>query len=374
LENDNRLFWSWSASVIVTYVYSDCSEDQFRVQLRCRNFADAINRVGWHTANVLDLNSFIQNTPEAQKLCAGSDLIVVHRYLYGPVLRAVQYWKARDKKVVVDFDQAINYLTPEFPSYPFWIEGVPLEECATGNKKHEGNIDPIPLEQFKWGLGLVDAAIVPSSRLADDWAKYTNVFELPDYLNTDQYPALNQDHESETWIGLCNNTKSYNLDSSGLLRALENICREHPQVKLVLGDMELARTGKLDIPPAQVILSPSSSFEEWSNILPKLDIGLMPLWGDYDLRSSWINLLEFMVSKIPWIASDLVPLRPLSLYGKLVQNSSSNWEAAILNALDQLGVYKKKAAGEPFLFALSQDVNGNIDKVLKLYTAIINQV
>jgi hypothetical protein len=81
-----------------------------------------------------------------------------------------------------------------------------------------------------------------------------------------------------------------------------------------------------------------------------------------------------MVSKIPWIASDLVPLRPLSLYGKLVQNSSSNWEAAILNALDQLGVYKKKAAGEPFLFALSQDVNGNIDKVLKLYTAIINQV
>lgn len=359
--------------MIVTYVYSDCTQDQVRVQLRCRNFADAINRVGWHTANVLDLNSFIQNTPEAQKLCAGSDLIVVHRYLYGPVLRAVQYWKARDKKVVVDFDQAINYLTPEFPSYPFWIEGVPLGECATGNKKHEGNIDPIPLEQFKWGLGLVDAAIVPSSRLADDWAKYTNVLELPDYLNTDHYPALNQDHESETWIGLCNNTKSYNLDSSGLLRALENICREHPQVKLVLGDMELARTGKLDIPPAQVILSPSSSFEEWSNILPKLDIGLMPLCGDYDLRSSWINLLEFMVSKIPWIASDLISLRPLSLYGTLVQNSSSNWEAAILNALDQLGVYKKKAAGEPFLFALSQDVNGNIDKVLKLYTAIINQ-
>jgi hypothetical protein len=31
------------------------------------------------------------------------------------------------------------------------------------------------------------------------------------------------------------------------------------------------------------------------------------------------------------------------------------------------------ASGEPFLYALSQDVNENIDKVLKLFTYILNQ-
>jgi hypothetical protein len=329
--------------------------------------------MGWHTANLLGLNSFIQNTPEAQRLCTGSDLLVVHRYLFGPVLRAVQYWKARDKKVVVDLDQAINYLTPDFPGYSFWMEGVPLEECVIGNNKHENSIDPIPLEQFKWGLGLVDAASVPSSRHADDWANYTNILEIPDYLNTDQYPALKQDHETETWIGLCNSTTHYNLSNSGLLKAMENICRKRPQVKLVLCDLELVQGGRLDIPPSQVIKYPSSLLEEWANILPKLDIGLAPLYGDYDLRSSWINLLEFMVSKIPWIASDLASFRPLSSYGTLVQNSPCDWETATLNVIDQIGAYRKKAAGEPFLFALSQDVNENIDKVLKLYISIINQ-
>jgi hypothetical protein len=34
---------------------------------------------------------------------------------------------------------------------------------------------------------------------------------------------------------------------------------------------------------------------------------------------------------------------------------------------------QKRAAGEPFLFALSQDINENIDKVLKLYTHILAQ-
>jgi len=360
--------------VIVTFVHSIYQTDQFRVQLRCRNFADAINRMGWHTANLLDINSFVQNTPDAQKICAESDLLVVHRYLYGPILRAIQYWKARDKKVIVDFDQAVNYLAPGIPGYSFWMEGVPLEECAaSGANKPECAIDPIPLEQFKWGLGLVDAAIVPSSRLADDWAHHTNILEIPDYLNTDQYPALKQDHETEIWIGLGNSTKYSNLTHSGLIKALENICHTHPDVKLVLGDLELVHAGLFNIPETQVIIYPQNYFEEWANILPKLDIGLAPMSGDYDLRSSWITLLEFMVTKIPWIASDMASFRPLSSYGTLIQNSPEDWEAAISNIIDNLYTYRKKAAGEPFLFALSQDVNENIDKILKFYTSIINQ-
>ncbi len=124
--------------MIVTYIHSNHPEDAPRVQIRCRNFADAINRIGWHHANLLDLDSFAQNTPEAQKICADSDLLVIHRYLYGPILEAIEFWKARDKKVVVDFDQAINYLTPDIPFYSFWMQGKPLKsvrECGKNSRK-----------------------------------------------------------------------------------------------------------------------------------------------------------------------------------------------------------------------------------------------
>lgn len=359
--------------MIVTYIHSNNPEDELQVRLRCRNFADAINRKGWHCANLLDIDAFIQNTPDAQRLCAASDLLVIHRYLYGPILQAIEYWKARDKKVIVDFDQAVNYLTSDIPGHAFWLEGEPLGSYAHGNKAMGIRIDPMPLEQFKWGLGLVNAAIVSSPRLVVDWSPYTDIHEIPDYLNTDQYPGIKQVHENEVWIGLANSTRLASMKHSGLLKALENVCRKRPQVKLVLCDPGHAEVGLQGFEDAQLMVYPQNSFEEWADVLHNLDIGLMPIYGDYDLRVGRINLLEFMVSKVPWFASNQSSVRELSRYGRLIQNSPNAWETAILKAVDNMDAFRRKAAGEPFLFALSQDVNENVDKVLGLFTYILNQ-
>jgi hypothetical protein len=356
--------------VIVTYIYSNCLEEQIRVQLRCRNLVDAINRTGFHAANLLDINSFAQNTPDAQKMCAGSDILVIYRYLYGPILNALQYWKARDKKVIVDFDQAINYLSDDKPGYSFWFKGMLLEDNIIGNKDL---MDPIPFEQFKWGLNMVDAATVPSSRLADDWSQFTTVYEVSDYINTYHYPVLNQTHENEIWIGLGNNVNYESFKKSGLLSAVENVCKERPQVRLILCNPEKATDLNLDINPAQMNICPPRFFEEWVNILLKLDIGLVPLFGDYDLRLSPGNLLEFMISKIPFIASEQLTFHEMSQYGQWVHNTPHAWKNAILSTVDKLDFHQKKAAKEPFLFAISQDVGANIDKVLKVYASIINQ-
>ena len=356
--------------MIVTYIYSNCLEDQIRVQLRCRNLVDAINRTGFHSANLLDINSFTQNTPDAQKMCDGSDILIIYRYLYGPILNAVQYWKARDKKVIIDFDQAINYLTTDKPGYSFWFEGVPLEDYAIINKNL---IDPIPLEQFKWGLGMVDAATVSSGRLVDDWSQFTKVHEMSDYINTYQYPVLNQTHENEIWIGVGSSVNYDSFKKSGLLAAMENVCQERPQVRLILCNLEKDSDTELDINPVQMKIFSPHLFEEWVSILLKLDIGLAPIYGNYDLRLSPGSLLEFMISKIPLIASEQFIFHELSQYGQWVQNTPDAWERAVLNTVDQLNVYQKKAAKEPFLFANCQDVGANIDKVLKIYTSIINQ-
>ena len=83
----------------------------------------------------------------------------------------------------------------------------------------------------------------------------------------------------------------------------------------------------IDIHPSQKTVFSQTAYEEWVQILPKLDIGLAPLDGSYDLRRGWINVLEYMALKIPWLASDQMPYRTLSQYGHLVQNSSSMWES-----------------------------------------------
>jgi hypothetical protein len=371
---DNKEFGlRLSGNMNITYIHSNSARDALRVQLRCRNFADAINRIGWHSANLLDIDAFIQNTPDAQRICAASDLLIIHRYLYGPILQTVEYWKARDKKVIVDFDQAINYLTPDISSHSFWVDGKPLAGSvhAGGAQAQQVRIEPVPLEQFKWGLSLIDAAVVSSMRLVVDWSPFANVYEIPDYLNTDQYTAYKQARE-KIWIGLANGARITSIKNSGLLRALENVCLKYPQAQVVMigpdNGMPL-----LNIDPSQILFQSSSLFDEWVNILMKLNLGLVPVYGDYDLRLGRINLLEFMVSKTPWIASNQPAFREFSRLGRLVANTTDAWETAILKVIDNLDDLQLWAAGEPFLFALSQDVNENIDKVLKLFTYILNQ-
>jgi hypothetical protein len=358
--------------VIITFICSDRPEDQIRVQLRFRNSADAINRTRFHLAHVLDLGAFVQNTPYAQKICARSDLLVIYRYLYGPVLQAIQYWKARNKRIIVDFDQAIEHLAPGLPDYSFWLEGEPLS-IASGNLSPASRIDPLPLEQFRWGLEMVDAATVASARLASDWSQFATVYEIPDYLNPCQYPVFEHDHGGEVWIGLGPSTHYTAFEKSGLTSALEHLCREHLQVKLVLGSLGNEAGMDLKIDPHQVVTYSCASFGEWVYLLLTLDIGLVPAYSDFDLRLSPVHLLEFMIAKIPWIASSQLSIHELPGYGQWVQNAPQAWESAILRVIDRLDLYKKRAGGEPFLYALGQDAGAHIDKALRIYSAILNR-
>ena len=354
--------------MIVTYIHSNYRVDQPGVQLRCRNMADAINRAGIHRANLLDLNSFIQNTEHAQKVCDASDLIVIHRHLYGRILATIQYWKARDKKIIFDFDEAVNYLTEDMPSYAFWFEGVSLAGYSLENASM---IEPPPIEQFKWGLAMVDAATVPSDRLADDWSRYTNIHKVLDYINTSQYPALHQSHGDEIWIGFGDYRGYGSPEKSGLLAAMENVCHKLPKVKFVFLENDI-KPGSSSACPVQLETQFQYCSEDWANILPGLNIGLVPIYGNYDLRLGYYDLLEFMISKIPWIASGKPSYDRISQYGQWIENTPYAWENAILNTIDQLEVYQREAEEEPFLFALSQGVDANIEKILKIYGSIIN--
>jgi hypothetical protein len=358
--------------VIITFICSNRPEDQIRVQLRFRNLADAINRTGLHLARIIDLEAFINRTTEAHNICSRSDLLVIQRYLYGPVLTNIQYWKACEKKIIVDFDQAIDHLIPEMSDYSFWMEGRSFSKRA-GDLSPQCRIDPVPLEQFKWGLGMVDAATVASARLANDWSQFMNIYVMPDYLNILQYPIPNLSHEGEIRIGVSHATQLLSIRKSGLACAMEHICRENPQVKLVLCGQEAETYADLKIDPAQLILYPPHLFDKWVRLLLRLDIGLAPVSTEYELRSSSISLLEFMIAKVPWIASRQFNFSSLSRFGLWIQNLPEDWESAILKMIEHLKFYQTKAGGEPFLYALGQDASANIDYALHIYSTVVNQ-
>ncbi len=117
----------------ITYVYPTGELSDRRVQVRCKNLAEAIQQTGYHQASLVDLNSFLLPTEPARQACQKADVIVIYKHLYGAALGMVEYWKARDKKVLVDFDQALDLLPADFEEHAFWNEPErPANPAAPG--------------------------------------------------------------------------------------------------------------------------------------------------------------------------------------------------------------------------------------------------
>jgi len=356
--------------LIVTYIHSKGRTDWHRVQTRCRNLANAIRRTGINQANLLDLESFVCNHQAARTLCASSDLLIVHRYMFGPVLHAVQFWMARDKKVLVDIDEAVHLLPPASLAYDFWHKGMPFDGC--GVDPGAGVISPSPIEQLRMGMRLASGVTVSSVRLADDWSEAGNVLYIPDYVNTDQYLTVKQQHTEEIWLGL--NAEAMNsacLEQTGLKLALEAVCAKRKNVRIMLVGFSAQQARELNIAVEQKMLYPAALVEEWPQLLAQIDLGLAPADREYGARMSWLRAIEFMLMKIPWVGSDLPLHRDLARFGWMVQNSPGAWERVLLEVIDHLDAYRTEAAGEAFFYALGQDVNENIGKVLAAYSSIL---
>ena len=118
--------------MIITYIYLPETNHRYRVQVHRTDLADAIDRTGQHRAYLLEFQEFIANTPNAQEICEASDIIVIHRYLLGMVLKVVQYWKAREKKILVDFNEAFDLILPEMPDILFGGRAICSQNTPIG--------------------------------------------------------------------------------------------------------------------------------------------------------------------------------------------------------------------------------------------------
>ncbi len=357
----------------IVYVYSDNPLEWNSSEWRCAVPARALNRTGVHAARLLSRFDFVKNTPKVQEACINADIIIIERALYGPMLAAIQHWKAQDKIVVADFDDAYHLMTPDNPSYRFWGENQARRIDENGNETWE-KVDPPPLTQFKWGLRLVHAATVPSKRLADDWKDYTDMVYLPNYIDLQKYQVDLKPHDGVVigWGGSVSHLESF--EKSGVIPALRSVCRARPNIKVMICGSDKRIIEKLGLPVKNVLQRPWVPHSHWPNHLAEYDIGLAPLGGAYDDRRSWIKVLEYMVMKIPWVATDSPAYSDLRAYGWLVKNTAGAWERVLMDMVDHLEEHKAEAARDAYLFGIAQNIDEHVEEIIKVYNTVINQV
>jgi glycosyltransferase involved in cell wall biosynthesis len=354
----------------IVYVHADTPAEWNSSEWRCAIPARAINRTGRHSAELLDISDFALNTQQARQVCGAADVIVVQRKLFGPVLAAIQHWKARDKVVIVDFDDAYDLMPPDNPSYAYWHEGL-IQRPGQAPER----VEPTPLTQFKWGLRLVDGVTVPSRRLLDDWAPYANVHYLPNFIELENYQNVSSNPHEGIIIGWGGSaTHLLSFTKSGILPALQNVCQARPQVKVMVCGHDYRVFDSLPLPLEQKVQQPWVPYAQWSQVLSLFDIGLAPLAGPYDQRRSWIKVLEYMVMKIPWIASEGPAYYEQRSYGWVVKNNVKAWERVLLDTVDHLADYRREAACEPYLYGIGQGIDENVDKIISVYSTVAARV
>lgn len=330
------------------YVFADKLAEWDRSERRCAIPARAINRTGRNCATLIGRADFIAASSAAgsgslRDACLQADLIIVQGALTGRLLKAVQYWRARDKAVVADIDHAEYLLHP------------------SGEKS----------AVMRTGLKLVHAATLPSRRLAADCQDWAQVYHLPSYIEPDRYYYPAREPDGTVVIGWRGGEHFLNaFTKSGVMEALNSVCQQRPQVRVLLCTSDQRLRGSLNLPAGQVIWRPWVPFAEWPGLLATLDIGIAPLYGEYDQRRGWSQALEYMIQRIPWVASAGPVFQDLAQYGWLVNSQAQAWERVLLDIVDHLDEYRLEAEHDAYLFALSQGVDENIDKVLDIYRRI----
>jgi glycosyltransferase involved in cell wall biosynthesis len=358
----------------ITYVYSDTKNEWNSSEWRCAVPAEALNRTGRHRARLLSIQEFVANTNQTKTLCSDSDVIVVQRSFVEPVIRRIQQWQNSGVAVIGDFEDAFNLIPKSCSGYNYWKQGKILTRCNDG-KPRWMRINPHPIAQFKKGLGILDAVTVSSEMLAEDWKEYNpSIHYLPNYILVDRYKTMAQLRCREIvigWGGSASHLESF--QNSKILPALQEICKKHANVRVMICGNDPLLGKKMPVPPGQLIQQPFVPVEQWPHILGRFDIGIAPLCGEYDNRRSWIKVLEYLVMSIPWVATKAPPYTVFNDYGFLVDNTAAQWIGALDELIENMTHYKAKAELEAYQFGVSQDINKNVSSILNIYRKYVRR-
>ena len=348
-------------------------ESDQMAEYNCSNWRCVIPSMGLSRAGiqsrVVRIEPWMQRDPECVELTKDADIIFVQRNTFNEVLNEIFYWRHNGKIVVVDLDDAYEYMTENTgsPSYELWINSRIKQEDGKYLQVY-----PRPLDQLKWGVQLAGALSSPSGVICDDWKQYARTYLFPNYIDRELYTRRPVYHPSGRiligWGGSMTHLLSW--QASGIADACRRIITERKNVDLfLLGDPRVQKF--IDVPPSRKMAIGWVSSAEFGLRMCVADIGVIPLYGEYDRRRSWIKSLEFTSLGTPWLGTNMEPNQTIKT-GRLVENGFMNWYTALNESIDNLPELKDQAT-ENVKVGDAYAIQNNIDNLVTLFKRIIKE-
>ena len=348
-------------------------------ELNCSTYnifdpCNAFNKAG-HNAKYFHINEFVANGPEVQKTISECDLLMIERNLFQDCLTILQFWKVRNKIIMIIFDDSYHQILKDNVSFPFWTKGEINYKDQEG-KDQIGYMKPPPIEQLAWGISMSAGLQTVSQQLADDWSHLNDTYIINNHIVLENYMNIEPliKHDKDTiligWSGSLSHLNSWT--TSGALNSLKFVVRKYPQVKILTsGDKRVFDA--IPVPKDRKMFQPFVPAEQYKSLVKSFDIYMIPLNGEYDKRRSWIKAIECCALKVPWIASDYPTYNNCKQYGHVTENGSKNWTEAISNAIENLIQYREFANEVAYPFALTQDIDLHVDERIGLYKHVIEK-
>jgi len=327
-----------------------------------------------HQAKYFHIDRFSDNNQEIQEECMKADVIILERNLWGSVLSNMMYYKVIGKKIITIFDDSYEHLQVDNPAYRFWKFGElnGINEKTKEPTRIYNNIKPLIL--FRWGNQIANAIQVPNRIMQQDWLPINDTYYLRNYINPEPYINAERIHKHDDiligWHGSLSHR--YSFEHSGIVKALRNIVKRYPNVRILLGG-DKSIVDSISLPVGRKIYQPYVTEDLWAGTLKNYDIALAPLAGEYDRRRSWIRGIEYMACQIPWIGTRMETYEDLENYTVLVDNGAENWENAISEMIDNLQKHRERVKEEPYKFALEQSYEKNMWKNLEVYKQVLEK-
>jgi len=397
----------------IIYLYADSQHEWNCSEWRCHKLANAIN---WnneqrpkefpHTAKMLLLPSALDiHHPKVQDMVGAGDVIVFQRNVLSEAIwRAMDYWRALNRVVLVDLDDHYPNIPASNPAFAHWhLNGL--------------NLDPPAIERLRIGLrDHADALISPSKVILEDWDETVPGYYWPNYPSLLEYGDLKQKvtggpdpifvpekdnlkvglREGEDgaliegdiiigWGGSLSHVDSFKY--SGVIEGMRRLMLENPKVKFKFCGHETRLDFLMsELPEGAVIRQPGVAPTQWPMVLQGFDIGIAPMdmrlvdsvvkeepggpKYSYDERRSWLKLVEYLCAGVPFVATRCASYAELGRHGKLVDNMPDDWYAGLKSRVDSIALFKEEA-WKARRWALKRlTIENNADRLIALYDRI----
>lgn len=309
-----------------------------------------------------------------------SDLVSIQAPGYKDAYTLMTFYKAQNKKVVVDYDDYSFDLDPGNPRYAelgtkecdvLGPKGETVFSWKDGQNGFDLKSNIAKYEAFKKCVESADLVTTTTEYLANKFrAINPNVAICPNSVDFNIWKKVSRakDHDQIRigWFG----GDSHFTDLKVFKTLFPRLCKEYPNVKIVIQAPPMPEWVEFfkDIPSNQLEWHGWADLRYYTLFLASrdIDIGLCPLENtDFNRCKSSIKFLEFSALGAATVAQNMLPYAETIFNGKhgLLADKEDDWFACIAELIENEDL-RKQLAENAFNLTFS---NYNLDKNCRLW-------